>query len=294
MEWVETTGRTVEEAKEQALDQLGVLEEDAEFEVLEEPKPGLFGRVRGNARVKARVEPTSPPPKQERRKRNAHGRDAGKDGGAKDGADSRQGGAGGGGRTDDTSRSEPTQSAGKDSRSSDDRPTRGDRSGSRPAPKKEREMMPESEQRGAGEEFLRGLVDAFGFDAAITSSLDEEGLLAFEIDGEALGLLIGPGLNTLDAIQEVCRNSIQRQADGREYGKVVLDVADARKDRTASLEEFVRQEAARVIDSGDEVIFEIMSRGDRKVVHDVVGEFEELSTESVGEDPRRRVVLRLA
>ncbi len=38
MEWVETTGRTLEEAKEVALDQLGVDEQDAEFEVLDEPK----------------------------------------------------------------------------------------------------------------------------------------------------------------------------------------------------------------------------------------------------------------
>ena len=40
MEWVEITGRTVEEAKEAALDQLGVDTEDAEFEVLEEPTQG--------------------------------------------------------------------------------------------------------------------------------------------------------------------------------------------------------------------------------------------------------------
>ena len=45
MQWVEVTGRTVEEAKESALDQLGVDEQDAEFEILEEPKSGLFGPV---------------------------------------------------------------------------------------------------------------------------------------------------------------------------------------------------------------------------------------------------------
>src|SRR5215831_2163758 len=69
MEWVETTGRTVEEAKELALDQLGVDEDDAEFEIVEEPRPGLFGRVRGEARVRARVRPTQPRPKVDRRDR---------------------------------------------------------------------------------------------------------------------------------------------------------------------------------------------------------------------------------
>ena len=50
MEWVVTTGKTVEEAKERALDQLGVDVSDAEFEVLEEPKAGLFGQI-GRAHV---------------------------------------------------------------------------------------------------------------------------------------------------------------------------------------------------------------------------------------------------
>ena len=69
MEWVETTGRTTEEAKDHALDQLGVDESDAEFEIVEEPRPGLFGRIRGEARVRARVRPTAPRPKTERRDR---------------------------------------------------------------------------------------------------------------------------------------------------------------------------------------------------------------------------------
>ena len=69
MEWVETVAKTLAEAREMALDRLGVGEDDAEFEVLEEPKAGLFGRVRGEARVRARVRPTAVRPKQDRRSR---------------------------------------------------------------------------------------------------------------------------------------------------------------------------------------------------------------------------------
>ena len=50
---VETTAKSLEGAKERALDQLGVAADDAEFEVLEEPRAGLFGRLRGEARVRA-------------------------------------------------------------------------------------------------------------------------------------------------------------------------------------------------------------------------------------------------
>ena len=74
MEWVETTGRTVEDAKELALDKLGIDETDAEFEVLEEPKVGLFGRLRSEARVRARVRPSRPRPKEDRRDRQRRNR----------------------------------------------------------------------------------------------------------------------------------------------------------------------------------------------------------------------------
>ena len=70
MEWVETTAKTLDEAREAALDQLGVGADDAEFDVLEEPKPGLFGRVRGEARIRARIRPTQARPKQERKRRS--------------------------------------------------------------------------------------------------------------------------------------------------------------------------------------------------------------------------------
>lgn len=69
MEWVETTGQSVELAKEAALDRLGVDRSEAEFEVLEEAQTGWFGRVKAEARVRARVTPTTPRPKQERRDR---------------------------------------------------------------------------------------------------------------------------------------------------------------------------------------------------------------------------------
>ena len=60
MQWVETTGRTVEEALDAALDRLGVGEDDAEWLVLEEPRPGLFGRLRGEARLRVRVRTDDP------------------------------------------------------------------------------------------------------------------------------------------------------------------------------------------------------------------------------------------
>jgi spoIIIJ-associated protein len=75
VDWVEASGKSLVEAKESVLDLLGVAEDDAEFVVLSEPKAGLFGRVRGEARVQARVRPVAPPPKRGRRQRPERRRD---------------------------------------------------------------------------------------------------------------------------------------------------------------------------------------------------------------------------
>jgi spoIIIJ-associated protein len=97
VEWVEVAGKTVEEATEQALDQLGVAAADAEVIVVDEPKTGLFGRVRVEARVRARVRPVGARPRRERSRRNSGGGRSGQGG-----QGSRQGGqrssSGGGGR----------------------------------------------------------------------------------------------------------------------------------------------------------------------------------------------------
>ncbi|MDH4279657.1 MAG: Jag N-terminal domain-containing protein [Acidimicrobiia bacterium] len=66
MEWVTTTAKTLPEAIDLALDNLGVDESEAEIVVLEEPSKGLFGRVRGTARVEARVKPKAIRPKTDR------------------------------------------------------------------------------------------------------------------------------------------------------------------------------------------------------------------------------------
>ena len=67
MDWIVTTARTVEEAQTRALDLLGVDTADAEIQVIEEGKTGLFGRTKSEARVRARIKPKAPAAKEERR-----------------------------------------------------------------------------------------------------------------------------------------------------------------------------------------------------------------------------------
>lgn len=140
-------------------------------------------------------------------------------------------------------------------------------------------------------EFLDGLANAMGLEVNTSASMDGEVLLAV-MEGSEVGLLIGPKLGTLDAIQEIARNVLQRHAEDRGYAKVVVDVAGVREMRRTALAAFVNDAVRRVIDEGEEVTFEVMSSADRKVVHDTVAELDGVSSGSIGEDPRRRVVIR--
>ena len=74
MEWVETVGKTIAEATEAALDELGIDESEAEIVVLEEPRSGLFGLRRTEARVRARVRPAAARPKRSQRGRRRESR----------------------------------------------------------------------------------------------------------------------------------------------------------------------------------------------------------------------------
>ena len=92
MEWIETTGVSVDEAKERALDRLGVAEDDLEYQVLAEPTSALFGLRRTDARLRARVRPVSQRSKEERRDRgNRRGQKHASDGAS----GTRRGGSGG-------------------------------------------------------------------------------------------------------------------------------------------------------------------------------------------------------
>src|SRR5882724_10511276 len=92
MEWVETTGRTIAEALDAALDELGVDEEDVEYEVLEEPKSGCLGRLGSSeGRIRARVKPISREKPGERQRRNRRGSSRPRAGGSGNGAGSGNG-----------------------------------------------------------------------------------------------------------------------------------------------------------------------------------------------------------
>lgn len=289
MEWVETTAKTMNEAQDLALDQLGVAADEAEFEVLEEPKSGLFGRVRGEARVRARVRPAAVRPKQERRQR---GRNQKQDGGKKSSGNRSKGqsNGSGSGSNDQAAKSDNNKK----------RPAK--QNGQQPRQNKESKRMdnerPESnvtpqEVGDAAVTFMSDLAAAFGAEGADTE-LNVDGTdLDVRVTGTELGLMVGPGGRTLTAIQDLVRVAAQRRL-GDHDTRLRIDVGDYRERRRAALEDFAGKVAAQVIESGSSKALEPMPSSDRKAVHDAVIEIEGVTSHSEGDDPTRRVVITLS
>ncbi len=297
MEWVETTARTVEEAKELALDQLGVVADEAEFDILAEPKQGLFGRVRGEARVRARVRPAPVRPKQERRR----GRRSGGSGDAPAGTTAAA--------ADDDAAVEtapadpaPRSSGARRSRSSGaarpasaptDDPTIDSPGGTAMTTDERADAEPSEADvqsvRDAAVAFVGGLSTAFGFDATVDASV-EGSEIEVRVDGGSLGLMIGPGGRTLLAIQDLARVAAQRRL-GDHDTRLRIDVAGYREKRRVALERFAATVAEQVKESGVARALDPMPSADRKVVHDALGAIDGVTSRSEGEDPYRRIVV---
>jgi spoIIIJ-associated protein len=299
VEWVETTGKTIEEAKDAALDQLGIAEDDAEFEIVEEPRTGLFGRTRGEARVRARVRPTAPRPKVDRRgqrRRSGDGARKQAGGARRSGGGAAAAGGAEGDAEDAGDGAVATATAGGAPRA---RRSRGGRGRSGAAREQGSTDDRESDVNDATVEdqaeiirgFLEGLVDAFDLDAEITEERIDDETIEVQVNGAELGLLVGPKGQTLQAIHELSRTIVQRKATGTHHGRVRIDVAGYRQRRQEALERFARQVAADVAASGEAKALEPMHPADRKIVHDTVNAIEGVQTTSEGEEPRRRVVI---
>lgn len=296
MEWVVTTGKTEDEAKEQALDQLGVDALDAEFEVLEEPKPGLFGRMRGEYKVRARVRPTQVRPKVERRKRGGKADKAASGGTVTDEApataeavaapaERERTSRGGRGRSSSTNRSngkvDAARADGKDTTVSESAAAgpEGD--------------LPSVED--AATTFLEGLTRALGVEATVSVvTVEGDDELEARVEGADLGVLIGPGGQTLNAVQELTRLAVQQARGGVRGGWLRVDVSGYRVKRREALERFAGQIVEQVVSSGVAKALEPMNAADRKVVHDTAARLGGVVTSSEGEEPRRRVVIRPA
>jgi len=113
--------------------------------------------------------------------------------------------------------------------------------------------------------------------------------LLVDIRGDDLSILIGPKAETLNALQYIASLII-----GKEIGRsvpLVVDVEGFRARRSQQIRHLARRMADQAMKTGRRQVLEPMPAGERRLVHIELRNHPDVTTESIGEDPRRKVTI---
>ena len=279
------SGKDVAEAKENARALLGAGElDDVQFEIIHAGSKGIFGIIGVKpAQVRAFIEM---PEKAERKPRPERNRDRGPRNNAP------------------KSNEKPAQQ--KSEKKDKPAPAKQNH-----APKKEKEnkprsvVIPETELKltprtvEAGEdmsyEFIKTLIENLGLNAAIELYSCEDGTRRVNIIGEEASALIGHHGDTLDALQYLANlASAQKNAKGeKDKSRVTIDIEGYRAKREETLRALARRMAAKALRNNRSVMLEPMSAYERRIIHSEVQNIEGVSTNSIGSDNNRKIVIYL-
>jgi spoIIIJ-associated protein len=144
------------------------------------------------------------------------------------------------------------------------------------------------EQMPVVEEFLTGLVGAFGLDGDVSVETDGDVIVA-NVSGSQTEAMVGPRGSVIESIHELSKTVLHRRTQSS--SRLRLDIAGYSERRRQALSIYANQLIDQVTDEGGEVILEPMSGSDRKVIHDAVGARDGVKSYSEGESPQRYVVI---
>ena len=145
-------------------------------------------------------------------------------------------------------------------------------------------------------ETTKDLLNRVGFkgEVKIIESNPEFFTVSVESD-EDLSVLIGKNGQNLNAFDHIARLISAHKLMDTEYKPIynfVVDVNDYRKSKTNYLVEVAQNVAKRVIETGKAEALNPMSSYERRLVHTELASLKEIQTESIGQEPRRRVVIK--
>jgi spoIIIJ-associated protein len=316
----EFTGKTVEEALREAREAFGAELNDLDFEILTPGSRGVLGMGAEPARIVAAPRsalggaapkrdaaaatplPAPPPredrgerdhaPRREDRSRSAD-RDRGPrrdDRGRAPRRDDRARSGGDRGRRDDQA---PRPDRGGGSLSADEQAEVTAARGSLAAERAELEAAEASpEALAAGKAILGQLMVHLGFEATVEVDSGETSRLNVVGTGdekEALGALIGRKGERLSALQHLVNLMLSREVGT--WTRVLVDVEDYRGRRERQLRDLANRAATRVVETGKMLQLEPMPALERRWVHLTLRDHPNVATQSIGEEPNRRVVL---
>ena len=257
----EASARTVAAAVEAAAGKLGLRPDQVQVEILKQPVPSTFGKVGEPAAVRvveraAATEPVESPV---------------------------------------AVAAEPAGTAAPPSQSQGGTPTAVERPTSRGPSGRRHPEVTDPEAIAADTElagdFVEGLLDVLDIDGDITTWVDVAGGHV-DIEGPKLEFLVGVDGENLNALQELTRLAVLRRT--QRWVRIIVDVNGFKARRRQEIAALARGAAERAAQSRQEEELEPMTAFERKIVHDVVAEVPGARSDSVGEEPYRRVVIRPA
>ena len=132
------------------------------------------------------------------------------------------------------------------------------------------------------------IVNLMNLRTRVTSWEDEEEIHV-DVWGEELGILIGRGGATLQALQDVVSTIIRRS--NYEERRIIVDVERYKERRRQKLMEYAERMAEKALTSKKPIRLEPMTPRERKIIHDALKDFVGVQSKSEGEDPQRRIVI---
>ena len=165
------------------------------------------------------------------------------------------------------------------------------------APKAEKKAEPKREYIPAApgsneekiEQFIAGLLENMGSKAVPHCWADGDNSYRVELTGEGLGFLIGRRGETLDAIQHLANYAVNRSVDG--HVRINVDAECYREKREDSLRRYARKKAQQVLKNRRRTTLEPMNAYERHVIHAALQDMDNITTHSTGTEPNRRVVI---
>ena len=313
MKSIEATGKTVNDAIRNGLEQLGLERDDVEIQVIEMGSPGLFGMFGKPAKVRLTVKADDPAleiempvlsldagntrkPKQDKRKAEKPAPKVEKP--IEKAAPTEEAAA--------EDEEAPRKSRNRRRRRGGTKGVEGvepvdngaDEAQAAPAPAPIIEHEPflptpveaQSEEAKRASAFLSGLTERMGVPVAIALQESPE-QLRMQMTGEGMSLLIGRRGETLDALQYLTSLNINRGRE--EYLRVSIDTENYRAKREEALRKLAIRMAGRAKKSGRRVALEPMNPYERRILHSALQDDPDVTTHSEGEEPYRRVIITL-
>ena len=144
-------------------------------------------------------------------------------------------------------------------------------------------------------DFVKTVIKDIGLDAAATLYSCDDGTRRITITGNDASTLIGHHGDTLDALQYLANlASARKNVNGeRDKSRVTIDIEGYRAKREETLRALARRMAAKAIRNKRSVMLEPMSAYERRIIHSEIQNIEGVSTNSVGSDNNRKIVIFL-